>query len=213
MGRFHVFFLLLILVLSSCGSNDVIRSVDPLPFDKRPLIAVGDFQNKTGDTNYDGLMDGLTGNFIYELHSTQCFRMIERDRLKSLLDESKLGRSGLTDPSKTKQIGKLLGVDAILFVNLASVNYTSDVKSALVAQTENEIYDITLDSRLVAVDTGEILTASKKTRRFENTFSSALFLKAGDKADPKSLVKKSLEESVKYLANELAYQYTRNVRP
>lgn len=205
MKKASVLFFITILVISSCSGSGI-RPVQPIPFDKRLLVAVGDFQNLSGDTNYNGLMDGLTGNFIYELHDTQCFRLMERSQLKGLLDESKLGMTGLTDPSKTKQIGKLLGVDAILFVNLASVNYTSDQKSALIAQTEKETYDIALDARLVAVETGEILAASKISRTFQNEYSSALFLKSGDKADPRALVKKGLDESVKFLANDLAYQ-------
>lgn len=202
---FRITIIFLVFTLSvSCGTKST-RNGTYIPREKRLLVAVGDLQNKSGNSEYDGLMDSLTGNFIYELDNTQCFRLIERERLKGMLDESKLGMSGLTDPKYTKQIGKILGVDAILFVNLASVTYTTDKKSAMVAETERETYDITMDARLVAVDTGEILAASKVAKPFQNEYSSVLFVvKSGDKADPKALVKKGLEESVQYLARDLA---------
>jgi curli biogenesis system outer membrane secretion channel CsgG len=202
--------ILTVLLFASCGNLKYVRADEAIPYTNRTLIAVGDMQNRTGNSDLDGLMEGLTGNFIYELHNTQCFRLIERERLKGMLDESKLGMSGLTDPKNTKQIGKLLGVDAILFVNLASVIFTSDKKSVAVAETEKEKYDITLDARLVAVETGEILAASKITKPVENEYSSALFLKVGEKADTRTLVKKVLEESVQYLAKDLAAQAVAN---
>ncbi len=200
------------LILTSCSGSarPELKTVKPVPAAKRLLIAAGDFQNQSGNASYDPLMDGLTGNFISELFSTECFRIVERERLKSILDEHKLGMTGLLDPDKTKEIGKLPGVDAIVFVNLSSVIYRVEKKEAGMAITEKETFEINLDARLISIETGEILAAAKTSIPFENEFSSLGTLKKGEKIDPKIFVKKGLEDSAKILAHELAYQISKN---
>ncbi len=197
------------LILSGC-SQTLMKFVKPVPFEKRLLVAVGDIQNQSGNPDYNPLMERMTGNFIYELHETECFRLIERQRLKSLLEEYKLGMAGLVDPAKSKEIGKILGVDAILFINLASVNYSTDKKEVGAIKTETETFEILMDSRLVTVETGEILAASKSSISTTNVFSSVGSIKSGEKADQLAVVQNGLEASVKTLAREIAWQISRS---
>ena len=215
MKRLTIFQFMLVLVMAAgCASGPSLPSVRPIDYNKRRLVAVGDLQNMTGNRDYDPLLEGLTGSLIVELHETACFRVIERQRVKSIMEEMKLGMTGLTDPAKTKEVGRMIGADAILFVNLASVTYDNSKSSALVFEASMEKIEMTLDARLVTVEEGEILAASKITIPYSNFYGSGYFglMKAGEKADQKVLVQKALERSVKHLAREIARQLSERNR-
>lgn len=214
MKRLSVVLLISGLVIyAGCALDLSLRSVKPIDYGKRALVAVGDLQNLTGNPEYDPLLDGLTGSLIVELHETECFRVIERQRLKSIIEEMKLGMTGLTDPAMTKKVGTMIGADAILFVDIASVTYDASKGSAFIVEATMEKIEMTLDARLVSVEKGEILAASKVTIPHSNYYASGYFglMKAGEKADQKQLVQKALESSIQHLAREIAWQIsTRN---
>ena len=92
---------LLITVFAACGPN--VKPEKSIPYNQRLLIAVSDVGNQTGETNYDSILDPLAGNVITELQKTECFRIVERQRLRNLLEEMKLGTAGLTDPEKQQR--------------------------------------------------------------------------------------------------------------
>ncbi len=209
-----ILFILGLVIHAGCASGPSLRSVKPVDYNKRGLVAVGDLQNLTGNRDYDSLLDSLTGSLIVELHETECFRVIERQRLKSILEEMKLGMTGLTDPAMTKEVGRMVGADAILLVNLASVTYDAAKTSAFIVEATREKIEMTLDARLVSVEKGEILAASKITIPQSNYYASGYFglMKAGEKADQKVLVQTTLERSIKHLAREIAWQVSKRNR-
>jgi len=207
-----VLFIAGVIANTGCISKTS-HTIKPISYKKRLLVAVADLQNRTGNPEYDSLMvEGLTGSLIHELHGTECFRVIERQRLTAILEEMKLGMTGLLDPKKTKEVGRMLGVNAILFVNLASVRYDYNVDTVFpLAKAETEKIDVTLDARLVAVETGEVLATAKSSTRYENNFGTAIgFVKRGGKADQKSVVQVGMESSLKELAHEIAWQFSKN---
>ena len=112
------FIFLIIPFLFSCNESKttVKGGIKSIPYNKRILVAVGTIENKTGDTSHNATLENATGIFISELDSTECFRLIERQRIKTILEEQKLGMAGIIDPSKTKEVGKILGADAILLI-------------------------------------------------------------------------------------------------
>ena len=108
----------------------------------------------------------------------------------------------------------MVGADAILFVNLASVTYDAAKTSAFIVEATMEKVEMTLDARLVSVEKGEILAASKIMIPHSNYYASGYFglMKAGEKADQKVLVQKALERSIKHLAREIAWQVSKRNR-
>jgi curli biogenesis system outer membrane secretion channel CsgG len=206
-----ILFILGLTISAGCALGPSLRSVKPVDYSKRGLVAVGDLQNLTGKPEYDPLLDGLTGSLIVELHETECFRVIERQRLKSIMEEMKLGMTGLTDPAMTKEVGRMVGADAILFVNIASVTYDVSKTSSFIFEAAREKIEMTMDARLVSVEKGEILAASKIMIPQSNYYASGYFglMKAGEKADQKVLAQKALEGSIKHLAREIAWQVSK----
>ncbi len=204
------FIFLIIPFLFSCNESKttVKGGIKPIPYKDRILVAVGTIENKTGDTSHNATLENATGIFISELDSTECFRLIERQRIKTILEEQKLGISGIIDPSKTKEVGKLLGADAILFASLSEVYRIVDERKAGVAIKKNEKITVVMDARLVNVETGEILSSSKVSLVYENEYASIGELKKGNEMDFQTVVKEKIEEAAKKLAYEIALKYS-----
>ncbi|HIJ58009.1 MAG TPA: hypothetical protein HPQ03_18075 [Deltaproteobacteria bacterium] len=201
------FFLIFCIFLSSCYSTSTLNLQTPVdtPYDHRHVIAVVDFQNKSGEPDNDKLIEGITGTIISELQGTKQFRLIERQRLKSILAELKLNSGGLVDAENAKEIGNLLGVEALLFGNLSAVKYSRNKQTIFIAWTEGQRVDVDLDARLVSVETGEVLAASKASSFVkQRNWVAFWFAKLGEDMDKNSIIQTGIDLNCKQLANDLA---------
>jgi len=105
-------------------------------------IAVAGFSYSDGRDSMDG---GVVGERITtELVKTKKFKIIERKQIEKVLEELKLQRSGLIDSASAKNIGKMLGADWVVVGTL----------------TELPDKQIELNTRMVGVESGEIINAS-----------------------------------------------------
>lgn len=80
-------------------------------------------------------------------------QVVERTLLNKVMEEMKLGKSGIIDQETTKEIGKILGVEAIVTGVLIEEDGGDGFK-------KTETVDI--NTRLIKVETGDILVASSK---------------------------------------------------
>ena len=112
----HYFFVVIfcmVLVFLSCSFPSVVSvrvekpPAIPLPGIKE--IAVADFQ---GPERSGSQIATLTQSMLM---SAQYFDIMERDKLRRVLEEQNLGMSGVVDEATAAQVGKLLGVDALIF--------------------------------------------------------------------------------------------------
>lgn len=74
-------------------------------------------------------------------------QVVERTLLDKVMGEMKLGKSGILDQETTKELGKVLGVDAV-------------VTGTLIEEIGSDKIDI--NARLIKVETGDILIAASK---------------------------------------------------
>lgn len=126
------------------GSSKIERS-DP----GIQTIAVLDFANRSLDDRekYDPLQKGFTDLMISQLQGTVKLRVVERERIKWILDEIGLENDpGKFDERTAVRVGRQLGVNAIL---LGSFFKVGD--------------QIKLVSRLVKVETSEILATQDES--------------------------------------------------
>jgi curli biogenesis system outer membrane secretion channel CsgG len=80
---------------------------------KKTKIAVLDFELR-GDTFKTQDMVGIVAEwFITTLVQDGRFQVVERILLKKIVDEQKLGTTGLIDESSSAQLGKILGVNRL----------------------------------------------------------------------------------------------------
>lgn len=138
MKRLISFLLCFALVFSLCHLTESEAA------DYRKIkIAVMDFQqNGTFDSADVGkiVAEWLTTSLV----ETGRFDVIERRLLQQLIEEQKIGKSGLVDPGSASKLGRLLGVKTIVSGTV---------------QSYGGIYEI--NARLINVETGSIITAEK----------------------------------------------------
>lgn len=77
-------------------------------------LAVLSFRNITGQTSLDPLQKGFAFMLITDLQQVEGLQVVERARLQALLEELKLGASGIVDSSTSPQMGKILGASYLV---------------------------------------------------------------------------------------------------
>jgi TolB-like protein len=105
-----------------------------------PTLAILFFDYQGKDPALEPLREGLAQMLISDFSAAPQVRVVERARLKALLEEQKLGRSGQVDPASAARVGKLLGAR---FLVLGSY---FDLKT-----------NLRIDARVVEVETGRIV--------------------------------------------------------
>jgi tetratricopeptide (TPR) repeat protein/TolB-like protein len=101
-------------------------------------VAVMDFQD------LEGKVTGL-GRFIAEelttrLFETKQFEVIERQLLDKVLQELKLGASGFVDADSAQELGKILGVSAIISGTITDLSDNVKVNARLIATNTGAIF-------------------------------------------------------------------------
>jgi TolB-like protein len=139
---------------------------------EQPLtVAVLYFDNNSIQerADYDGLRKGLCDMLITELSKMSGLRVVEREEIEKVFAEIALGQSGAVDPSSAPEVGKLLGAQILTF-------------GSFMAGTGR---DIRIDTRLVRVETGEVLKAEEITGSAAKLFKlvKTLSLKISDELD------------------------------
>jgi len=122
------------------------------------------------------------GRSFQEGARTNVFVVVERQRMDQLLDELKLGQSGLVDESQAAEVGKLLGVDAILTgqINAAvkeswEAETRTTTKGSGKTKTEEKkevwcnkrIATVTATIRIVNVETGQLFGTREASSKQE----------------------------------------------
>ena len=113
-----------------------------------PVVAVLYFDNNSfgkDRADYDGLGKGIADLLITDMAGNPAMRVVERDRLQSILQEQDLVKSKSIDPQTAVKVGKLLGA-----AYLVTGGFMSDGKGTLL-----------VTSRVISVETGAITNPLK----------------------------------------------------
>lgn len=86
----------------------------------RNTLAVLAFRNKTGQTPLDPLQKGFAFMLMTDLNQVEGIQVLERVKLQALLEEIKLGASGIVDSSTSPRVGKLLGASYLVGGDITS---------------------------------------------------------------------------------------------
>lgn len=84
------------------------------PQQNRIKIAVMDFINSSDRSNQDYLKTTISENIITRFAGSSGIIVVERSRLMEMLNEIKLGQSGVVDENTAAKIGNALGADGII---------------------------------------------------------------------------------------------------
>ncbi|QJR23226.1 hypothetical protein BREVNS_2476 [Brevinematales bacterium NS] len=131
-------------------------------------VAVLDFKNLSQQSGYDFLSSSLAESFVTAFSKNKDIRVVERQQLKSLIQEQKLVLTGLveTDVSNSLRIGALVSAQYLL---LGSYTVVKD--------------RVEVNARLVEVSSGVIILAEKR----EAPLGDALFASVQEMAEKMSL--------------------------
>lgn len=126
---------------------------------QKRTVAVVEFVDLNGRVTDFGRF--LAEELITRLYQTRKFKVIERQLLNKIISEQKLSLTGVVDPASAKQLGKLLGVEAI--VSGTVTNLAQSVR---------------VNARLISTETGEIFAAAS-TEIFKDESVTGLMAKGG----------------------------------
>lgn len=112
-------------------------------------IAILYFENNSvvDKDKLDPLKKGLADMLITEMSKIKSLKVVERQRIQSVVEELNLGESDLVDKNTSQKMGKLLGARVLLFGGFS--NLFGD--------------KLRIDARVVSVETGLTLKAEEET--------------------------------------------------
>lgn len=114
--------------------------------DQRGIVKVstGVFKQADGETKQKGV-------------KTNIFSFVERSEMERILKEQRLSMSGVIDDTQAAQVGKILGIDAIIS---GSVGWTENLESG----TNKRVRKVraTLSMKIISVNTGQVLAMFTK---------------------------------------------------
>ena len=99
---------------------------------------------------------GISDLIVTELVTDGTYRVIERKHLDTILAEQNFSNSDRANPSTAAQIGKVLGVNAMIVGSITQFG-TGNVG------TQKGKAKVAIDARMVDINTGEILAVAKGT--------------------------------------------------
>lgn len=145
------------LVVAALALVVTAPAVHAVQRDSRPGIAVLPFTNGGSYGRdkevYDAMAVGLPQMLITELNRNPQARLVDRQVLKQLLEEQDLGQSGRVDAGTAARIGKLVGAQYVILGGF--IDFYGDFR---------------IDTRIVKVETGEIIKAEQVRDKREKLF-------------------------------------------
>jgi TolB-like protein len=162
---------------------------------KKTTIAVVEFSDLDGNITDFGKF--LAEELITRLFQTKKFKVIERQILNKVIKEQKLSLSGLIDPTSAKQLGKVLGVGAIVSGTITDLANTLKVNARLISTESGEVFSVA-STEIMKDESVQKLIAK------ENTEQKQMF---EDKGKEKTIDTKTVKSSVQIVSiNSITFE-------
>lgn len=160
--------LALVAATAACAPRTTVRTEDAMTATEtkrhrseytgpRRRIGVVDFENKSGF----GARIGTAASdiLVTELAKTGRFVVVERDKLNRIMEEQKLQASGAIDARTAVQVGKILGLNAIVTGAVSQAGVKTEGSDYLLVRSKRQTAEIVVDIRVVDAETGQVLYA------------------------------------------------------
>jgi Curli production assembly/transport component CsgG len=137
---------------------------------------------------------------------TNVFGVVERTRLQQVMNELQLGQSGVVNEAQAAQVGKLLGVDAIIAGNLSvscddrwvKEDREDKKKGKYQVDCNKRTANVSATIRIIKVETGQVIGSKQSSHKEEPKKCSDNY--GNDLPAPEATV----DECLKNVAEELA---------
>jgi curli biogenesis system outer membrane secretion channel CsgG len=131
--------------------------------DGRPIVAVAEFKNETNAGWWSGgVGSDLAGLLSNELSNTGSFKVVEREKLQSVMEEQNLMASGRAKLSEAAQIGKLTGAQYLVTGTVTSFEANTghsgggfSFGGVSIGGKKSEAY-VAIDIRVIDTTTGDV---------------------------------------------------------
>ena len=174
----------------------------------KQTIAVLDFKNKSGYSGKWRIGSGIADVLTTELVKANLFKVIEREKLKSILKEQELGASGMVVEKMAPKLGKLLGCKYII---TGSVNEYGRSKGGISLGNfgvKSQTARVACDFRVINTETGEIMFAdSGKGKEMNAGVKLDRNIKFGSKGFDSTLEGKATRKAIKDMIKKLKKKY------
>lgn len=121
-------------------------------------IGVVEFENKTV-YGQGRLGTAASDILITELVKSGKFIVVDREKLNKVMEEQKFQMSGVVDPATASQIGKVLGLEAIVVGAVSQFGVRTEGSDYLIKQNKQQIAEVTVDIRIIDTETGQVTLA------------------------------------------------------
>lgn len=127
---------------------------------KRLSIAIIDFDNNSGDKDWDYMQKGVPRILITNLAQNKGLKIVERAKLDKALKELNFSQTGLVSQETAKKLGKLIGADYALFGSITKFGTNRTT--------------IVIDATIIDVQTGEVKYVESVRGTDENSIINLL---------------------------------------
>ncbi|MBE0564690.1 MAG: hypothetical protein IH621_01930 [Krumholzibacteria bacterium] len=107
---------------------------------RKSMVAVTEFTDSSNRVSDLGVF--LAEEMITRLFRTGRLRVVERSKLNEVLAEHNLGMSGLVDDATVKQLGKILGVDAVAVGSIIDLGDQVRVNARLISAETGSVFSV-----------------------------------------------------------------------
>lgn len=120
-----------------------------------------DFQVPVGWHGSYEIGSGAADLLAAELFKNKNYQIYEREQLQAVLNEQGFGASGAVDPSTAVQMGKLAGLDYIVYGKVASAGKEENSTSIGKFKLDSTIYKVVATVRMIDVQTGALVVVEQ----------------------------------------------------
>jgi curli biogenesis system outer membrane secretion channel CsgG len=136
-------------------------------------IGVVEFENKSAYGQ--GRLGGAASDILVtELVKSGKFIVVERDRMNKIMEEQKFQAQGMTDPQTVAKMGQILGLEAIVVGSVSQFGVKKEGSDYLLTQSKRQVADVTVDIRLIDVQSGQVILADSGKGMAKSTKASFL---------------------------------------
>jgi TolB-like protein len=133
---------------------------------QKKTIAIVEFTDLQGNVTDFGRY--LAEELVTRLYDTEKFRVIERQMLNKVIAEQKLTLTGVVDSASAKQLGKILGVDAIVSGTITNLAESLKVNARLISTQTGEIFAVASTDIFKDESVKGLMTSSGVPRSSDN---------------------------------------------
>ena len=159
MKRIFILSILIVLSLSLLSQSELMA--------QKKRVAVFEFEDKTDHRVHwwsgQSVGRGMADMLVTELVKSGKYTVIERSALDKIMQEQKLGMTGMVTQQSAAQVGKLLGVQIAIIGSVTEFGHSKGgtggrIKNIRVGVSKQSA-TVAIDVRFIDVNTGEILLA------------------------------------------------------